>query len=93
MHLALQPNVPGNQFSEFTVTLIDDGPSDPARGDVSTSGIQTFKLFVTTPNYQPFFDLSVPVLQILEDSGMIMCVCVSVCACVCGHVCCILYQH
>ena len=55
--------------TNFTITLVDDGPSDPLRGDVNTSNTQSFRLTVVRPNYEPSFDLGISTIEILEDAG------------------------
>ena len=53
--------------SLFTIGLVDDGPA--MVGDINFAQPQDFRLTVTTPNFEPSFELSFSRLNILEDSG------------------------
>ena len=52
--------------SLFTIGLVDDGPARD--GDTNFAKPQDFRLTVTTPNFEPSFELSFSRLDILEDS-------------------------
>ena len=67
MDVEIKSNVYGH--SDFTVILSDDGVGNAQRGDINTSIAQTFRLTVTSPNYEPSFELVVGEINVLEGSG------------------------
>ena len=67
MHVIINSNAQG--YSDFTLTLADDGPCNAERGDSNTSASHTLRLTVVQPNNEPSFEFSNSTLYLVEDAG------------------------
>ena len=67
MHVIIKSNAQG--YSDFTLTLADDGLCNAERGNTNTSVSHTLRITVIQPNNEPSFEFSNSTLYLVEDAG------------------------